>query len=91
MSLSAAVTCEWLSVETKNAAARRLEKWEKPCLDSPEIQDWIFQMLGYFRGCYRDNVKHVDEHDGVRKIREYYPEFIPTDEHFQNAYWGTKP
>ena len=31
-----------------------MKTWEcnKLALDSPEIQDWILQVLGYFRGCY---------------------------------------
>jgi hypothetical protein len=27
----------------------------------------------------------------VLAIRDYYPEFTPTAEHFRRAYWGTKP
>jgi len=31
-----------------------LEQWEqnKLPLDNPEVQDWIEQVMGYFKGCY---------------------------------------
>jgi hypothetical protein len=81
-------------------------------LSAPAVQEWILQVLGYFRGCYRNpNVdglrqwavsdliinrdrnplEYLDEHAGVRLIRQYYPGFAPTAEHFGGAYWGTKP
>ena len=34
---------------------------------------------------------HTDCHAGVHLIRSYYSEFVPTAEHFANAYWGQKP
>lgn len=36
------------------AAKRLMKEWEekKPGLDNPETQDWILQVLGYFRSCY---------------------------------------
>lgn len=39
----------------------------------------------------RDPMQHLDEHAGVRLIRKYYPEFMPTAQMFLDAYWGTKP
>lgn len=33
----------------------------------------------------------IDAHAGVHHIRRYYPEFTPTQEHFDRAYWGSKP
>lgn len=38
-----------------------------------------------------DPVLNADLHAGVHLIRKYYPEFVPTVEHFAGAYWGTKP
>lgn len=81
-------------------------------LGTPEVQEWILQVLGYYRGCYRNpNVEglrqwyasdliinrdrnpleYLADHAGVRLIRQYYPNFTPTAEHFGGAYWGTKP
>jgi hypothetical protein len=76
-------------------------------LEHPAVQDWICHVLGYFKGCYlpesgsrncsdliidkRDPMAHADSHRGVDFIREFYPDFIPTAEHFAGAYWGTKP
>lgn len=55
MSLEYALTCEWLHEDTKNRVRGLLAGWEdsKPTLDAPEVQEWILQVLGYFRGCYR--------------------------------------
>lgn len=33
------------------------------------------------------NKATTDLHAGVAFIRDYYPEFIPTEKHFANAYW----
>jgi hypothetical protein len=32
----------------------------------------------------------IDKHLGVMFIREYYPEYIPSQEDFDKAYWGKK-
>lgn len=55
MSLSEAVDCTWLVPSTRAAAKSMLDRWQeyRPALESPEVQDWIRQVLGYFRGCYR--------------------------------------
>ena len=111
-SLSAAVDCEWLDNATRAAARTVLNSWKRPAIESAEIQNWIRQVLGYFKGCYRkpgntaDNawnvdqldtqgvyraMDRIDDHAGVHLIRKYYPEFVPTPEHFSEAYWGTKP
>jgi len=37
------------------------------------------------------NKATTDLHAGVAFIRDHYPEFIPTEKHFANAYWGNKP
>lgn len=37
-----------------------------------------------------DPIINADNHAGVHMIREYYPEFVPTAEHFKSAYWGSK-
>jgi hypothetical protein len=54
MSLDSALECEYLDDVTKAVVRTVLNTWEhnKPALDSPEIQEWILQVLGYFKGCY---------------------------------------
>jgi len=32
----------------------------------------------------------IDLHAGVHFIRKYYPDYCPTQQDFDNAYWGTK-
>jgi hypothetical protein len=38
-----------------------------------------------------DPMDHIENHAGVHLIRKYYPDFTPTREDFEQAYWGTKP
>ena len=113
MSLSFAAKCEWLDPFTKADARSALRKWSdnRPAIDSAEVKDWIQQVLGYFRGCYKGNpdlgekawdagnlrmdqkvdpMLNVELHAGVRLIRQYYPEYVPTAEDFAGAYWGKK-
>jgi hypothetical protein len=108
MALDYATSCEWLDDATRGAARRMLRAWEPLPLSHPEVQEWISQILGYFRSCYlpengsrdvrdllimpaRDPMEYADQHRGVDFIREFYPDFQPTPEHFAHAYWGTKP
>jgi len=53
MSLESAAECEWLNPSTRYAARGILKAWKRPAIESPEVQDWIKQVLGYFRNCYR--------------------------------------
>jgi hypothetical protein len=34
---------------------------------------------------------YVDEHLGVHFIRKFYPDFTPTFDDFEKAYWGDRP
>jgi hypothetical protein len=61
MSLSSAVESEWLADETRAEAARVLRHWQRPALDSPEVQQWIAQVLGYFANCYRNPAAKAGE------------------------------
>jgi len=53
MSLSAAVDAEWLSDAVRSAARVELRQWDPLPLSHPDVQEWIEQVLGYFKGCYR--------------------------------------
>lgn len=112
MSLAyAAEDAPWLDPDTKRQAKALLDKWKsnRPALDSQKVQDWIHQVLGYFKNAYaktfegpqrwnvsnlvyddRDPVVNADLHAGVHLIRKYYPEFVPTQQDFARAYWGTR-
>ena len=111
MSLSAAVDATWLDPATRAEAKKLLKSWQPPSPSSPEITDWRQQVLGYFRGCYRnpgspdgewnasnlvidqnrDPIANADDHAGVHLIREFYPDYVPTEDNFGGAYWGSKP
>lgn len=53
MCLSSAVDCDWLDEGTRNKAKEILDAWRKPPIADSDVQDWILQVLGYFRGCYK--------------------------------------
>lgn len=112
MSLTAAAEAKWLDAATRAEARRILADWQPPSPDSPEVVDWRRQVLGYFRGMYRnpnapsgqewhagsmihdpdrDPIENADDHGGVNLIRHYYPDYMPTEEDFGGAYWGTRP
>lgn len=115
MSLTYAVEdAPWLDPDTKREAKALLDKWKtnRPPIDSPKVQDWIHQVLGYFKNSYGrsrpgtpererwhvqnlsfediDPVLNADLHAGVHLIRRFYPEFTPTREDFERAYWGKR-
>lgn len=54
MSLSYALECDYISDGMKRRITKMYENWhnEKPAIDTPEIKDWICNVLGYFRHCY---------------------------------------
>jgi len=66
MCLESAVNCDWLDAATRAAARTLLATWEanKRPLDDPEVEEWILQVLGYFRGCYcrGDGAQEEDWH-----------------------------
>ncbi len=58
MSLSSAVECEYLDRATRRAARLMIYGWDKkkPGIENPahpELREWVYQVLGYFRGCYQ--------------------------------------
>ncbi len=53
MSLSSAVDEEWLDDETRDEARRILKAWNPLPLDHEDVKAWIYQVLGYFRNCYK--------------------------------------
>lgn len=57
MSLTHAVEeAPWLDPDTKRKAKELLDKWKtsRPALNSQRVQDWIHQVLGYFKNSYRN-------------------------------------
>lgn len=58
MSLSSAVESQWLDSTTRRAARLLIHRWDrlKPGIRNPahpEMQEWVYQVLGYFRNCYQ--------------------------------------
>ncbi len=53
MSLSSAVAEGWLDGATRRAAREILAGWERPPIDRADVVEWVAQVLGYFRNCYR--------------------------------------
>lgn len=54
----------------------------KPPIDSPEIQKWIRQVLGYFAGCYKgDGAEPECWHAGKLRITKDADPMLNTDLH----------
>ena len=53
MSLEHAAKCTYLNEKVRGRALQHLNQWKASDIDSPEIQDWVHQILGYFRNCYK--------------------------------------
>lgn len=43
----------WADRAVIDEARRILDAWQAPPLESPEVQAWVSQVLGYFASCYR--------------------------------------
>jgi hypothetical protein len=92
-SLESAAVADYLPAAIRAEARRKLDAWERPPFDAPEIQLWAGDVMRYFRGCYRGEGEepecwHVDklrigkggepgDHAGVHLIRKFYPETDP--------------
>ena len=57
--------------------------------DGPEFECWNVSNLRIIKGNHSP-LPPVEEHAGVHLIRKFYPEFVPTTEHWNQAYWGNK-
>jgi hypothetical protein len=103
-----AYRAKYFDNDIRTEAKKLLEEWKPlPISNSLLVQEWILQVLGYFRSCYLSKngnknadaliikprwnpLKHLKRHRGVDFIREFYPDFIPTSEQFDQACWGKK-
>lgn len=110
MSLSGAVTADYLPPVIRGRASGILKRWANENAGTEPDAAWVAQVLGYFRNCYRnpaapegqewhagnlvidrdrDPMAEPADHAGINLIRQYYPGFQPTAEHFASAKWGT--
>ena len=69
MSLSAAAESDWLEAKAKGAAIGKLKSWKPMDLESEPVQDWIVQVLGYFKGCYAGQDKQGNQSWNVSDLR----------------------
>ena len=57
ISLSSAISKDnkWLNTEVRQQARTLLKKWEKEKLplNHKDVQEWIYQVMGYFTDCYK--------------------------------------
>jgi hypothetical protein len=59
-----------------------LSSWKRPPIDSPEVQDWIRQVLGYFRNCYKgDGPEPECWHADKLRILKKGDDARPNEEH----------
>lgn len=104
---TAAYDSPWLNADTRVRAKQILAAWKPLPITDVSVQDWIRQVLGYFRNCYQaengswkagelrilkqGEALPYDKHAGVHLIRKYYPDYYPSVQELSEAYWGTKP
>lgn len=70
-SLEAVAECSWLSPSIKGRASGILKRWqaEKLPLSDPLVQDWVRNVLGYFKGCYKVQTKQGEPSWNVSDLR----------------------
>ena len=102
VALSSAVDTEWLDDKTKAEAKKIMDDWTALLISNILVEDWIHQVLGYFKNGYkgqswnvgdlvfdsRDPVSNQNDHAGVHFIRKYYPQYKLTEADLKQAYWG---
>jgi hypothetical protein len=57
--------------------------------NAPKNEQWNASVMIADRD--RDPIANADEHAGVHFIRKFYPDYVPTEEDFGGAYWGSRP
>ena len=93
----------WDTVTARHAAVLR-SLWSPLPLDHPRVQAWIDYLYGYFRNCYIDRAKGsrkvqdllkyrpddytVEDHAATALVRDFYPDFEPTEENIERGCYG---
>ena len=52
VSLESAKDYSWIHESARVEAYKLLRDWQRPAIDSEEIEDWIVEVLRYFKNCY---------------------------------------
>jgi hypothetical protein len=75
MSLSFAADCDYIDASTQRRAQVILHEWtlRRYRLTSEETQDWIRQVLGYFRGCFKGGGSNPWNADQLRITQDIDP------------------
>ena len=77
---------EWIDPETRAEAKNILEDWhktKKPLTD-PEVQDWVHQVMGYFKGMYAAPDEKGEDKWNVSRLL-YQPELTPVVDQDRHA------
>lgn len=105
IALSEASKTDWLDEQTRALAKIIMNNWTPPPIDAVLVVDWIHQVLGYFKNCYKgeswkasnlvidslcDPLSNQNTHAGVNRIRQYYPQYKLTETDLKQAYWGKR-
>jgi hypothetical protein len=69
ISLTSAAKEAWLDPVSKDAARAKLKEWKPLPLSDPRVQDWIHEVLGYFRGMYVGQDKAMKESWNASDLR----------------------
>ena len=69
MCLTLARDEDWLTDSIRIEVNAMLDAWQAPPLDSPDVHEWVLQVLGYFRDCYRNPDKSGWEQWSASHVR----------------------
>lgn len=82
LSLTAAVACDWLDDATRAKAQAALDEWQRPPIERADVQAWIGQVLGYYRGCYKGDGDSANAwHAGNLRISQTADPMLNVDAH----------
>ena len=75
MSLEYATSCEYLPEDVRARAQQILDEYTPPPITTPEVQEWIRDVMRHWRGCYKGegeqpyNVDQMHIHQPARGAR----------------------
>lgn len=83
MSLSAAVDSDWLDPVTRVKAYRLLQAWRESRINlhMSDVREWIHQVLGYFRNCYKGQAGDQEWYAGELRISADTDPILSADLH----------
>ena len=68
VSLESAKDYGWIHESARLEARKLLANWQRPAIDSEEIEEWIVEVLRYFKHCYLNSWQIVSGNRDVKDL-----------------------